>query len=75
MNLISFSAMKDGIYYVEKNYDNEWKSFVKITVKNDKIITIATTQFENQKLENIEKFLVDLTKTIELKNNKEFCKK
>ena len=38
MNLISFSAMKDGIYYVEKNYDNEWKSFVKITVKNDKII-------------------------------------
>ena len=30
--------MKDGIYYVEKTYDNEWKSFVKITVKNDKII-------------------------------------
>ena len=38
MNLVSFSAMKDGIYYVEKSYDNEWKSFVKITVKNDKII-------------------------------------
>lgn len=38
MNLVSFSAMKDGIYYVEKEYDNEWTSFVKITVKNDKII-------------------------------------
>ena len=38
MNLVSFSAMKDGIYYVEKSYDSEWKSFVKITVKNDKII-------------------------------------
>ena len=38
MNLVSFSAMKDGIYYDEKSYDNEWKSFVKITVKNDKII-------------------------------------
>ena len=23
MNLVSFSAMKDGIYYVEKSYDNE----------------------------------------------------
>ena len=51
------------------------KSVFITSVKNDKIITIATTQFENQKLENIEKFLVDLTKTIELKNNKEFCKK
>ena len=38
MNLVSFSAMKDGIYYVEKSYDNEWKSFVKVIVKNDKII-------------------------------------
>ena len=38
MNLVSFSAMKDGIYYVEKSYDSEWKSFVKITVKNDKVI-------------------------------------
>ena len=50
MNLVSFSAMKDGIYYVEKDYDNEWKSFVKITVKNDKIIGV---QYDRKNSEGV----------------------
>ncbi len=36
--VINFANLKDGIYYVEKSYDNNWNSFVRITVKNDKII-------------------------------------
>ena len=35
---LGFSAMKDGIYYVEKTDGNGWTSFVKLTVKSDKII-------------------------------------
>lgn len=35
-----FSAMKDGIYYAEKNSGGNWKAFVKLTVKGDKIIGV-----------------------------------
>lgn len=35
---LGFSAMKDGIYYVEKSGSNGWTSFVKLTIKGNKII-------------------------------------
>ncbi|MDO5089009.1 MAG: pheromone cAD1 o protein [Leptotrichiaceae bacterium] len=35
-----FSAMKDGIYYAEKNSGGNWKAFVKLTVKGDRIIGV-----------------------------------
>ena len=38
MVCLGFSAKKDGIYYVEKSGDNGWTSFVKLTIKSDKII-------------------------------------
>ena len=38
INVLSFSALKNGIYSVEKRYDGNWTSFVKITVKDGKII-------------------------------------
>ncbi len=38
MVCLGFSAKKDGIYYVEKLGDNGWTSFVKLTIKSDKII-------------------------------------
>lgn len=63
---------------VQSNSKNESKALKNVfitSVKNDEIITIGTTQFENQKLENIEKLLVDLTKNIEVRTDKEFCKK
>ena len=61
---------------ITSNSDNKLKALKSVfisSVKNDRIITIATTQFDNQKLENIEKHLVELTKTIEIKNNSEIC--
>ena len=38
LNILSFSAMKNGIYSVDKKYDSNWTSFVKLTVKDGKII-------------------------------------
>ena len=38
INVLSFSALKNGIYYVEKKYDGNWSSFVKLTIKDGKII-------------------------------------
>ena len=38
INVLSFSALKNGIYSVEKKYDGSWSSFVKLTIKDGKII-------------------------------------
>ena len=38
INVLSFSALKNGIYSVEKKYDGNWNSFVKLTIKDGKII-------------------------------------
>ena len=38
LNVLGFSAMKNGIYSVEKKYDSNWNSFVKLTIKDGKII-------------------------------------
>ena len=38
INVLSFSALKNGIYSVEKKYDGNWSSFVKLTIKDGKII-------------------------------------
>ena len=38
LNILGFSALKNGIYSVEKRYDGNWTSFVKITVKDGKIM-------------------------------------
>ena len=35
---LTFSALQDGIYYVEKANGGNWKAFAKITVKGNKII-------------------------------------
>ena len=40
VNLVSFGAIKDGIYSVEKSFTSNWKSFAKITVKEGKIIGV-----------------------------------
>jgi hypothetical protein len=68
-------SLPENVTSTSKNELKALKSVFITSVKNDKIITIATTQFENQKLENIEKFLVYLTKSIDVKNNKDFCRK
>ncbi len=38
LNILGFSALKNGIYSVEKRYDGNWNSFVKLTVSDGKII-------------------------------------
>ena len=38
LSCLGFSAKKDGIYYVEKTTGNGWTSFVKLTIKSDRII-------------------------------------
>lgn len=43
----SFSEVKDGIYYAEKRFDNTWTSFVKITVKNNRIIGVVYDRKNN----------------------------
>ena len=48
LNILSFSAMKNGIYSVEKKYDSNWTSFVKLTIKGEKIIG-AQYDRKNQK--------------------------
>ena len=48
LNVLSFSAMKNGIYSVEKKYDGNLTSFVKLTVKDGKIIG-AQYDRKNQK--------------------------
>lgn len=48
LNVLGFSAMKNGIYSVEKKYDGNWTSFVKLTVKDGKIIG-AQYDRKNQK--------------------------
>ena len=48
LNVLGFSAMKNGIYSVEKKYDGNWNSFVKLTVKDGKIIG-AQYDRKNQK--------------------------
>lgn len=40
IGLVINAEMIDGSYYVEKNYDKNWKSFVKILVKGNKIIGV-----------------------------------
>ncbi len=57
----------------ESNELKALKSVFISLVENDEIITIGTTQFENQKLENIEKILIDLAKNVKVNNNKNFC--
>ena len=48
LNVLGFSAMKNGIYSVEKKYDGNWTSLVKLTVKDGKIIG-AQYDRKNQK--------------------------
>ena len=48
LNVLGFSAMKNGIYSVEKKYDGNWTSFVKLTVKGGKIIGVQYDR-KNQK--------------------------
>jgi len=48
LNVLGFSAMKNGIYSVEKKHDGNWTSFVKLTVKDGKIIG-AQYDRKNQK--------------------------
>ena len=48
LNILSFSAMKNGIYSVEKKYDGNWNSFVKLTINDGKIIG-AQYDRKNQK--------------------------
>ena len=48
LNVLGFSAMKNGIYSVETKYDGNWNSFVKLTVKDGKIIG-AQYDRKNQK--------------------------
>ena len=38
LSSLGFSSMKDGIYYVEKSSVTGWTSFVKLTIKNERII-------------------------------------
>lgn len=45
----SFSLMKDGVYYVEKKYDKTWTSFVKLTVKSNKIIGVQYDKRNDEK--------------------------
>ena len=40
MSIMTFSALKDGLYYVEKNHDGNWKAFAKLTVKGSRIIGV-----------------------------------
>lgn len=40
LSCLVFSAKKDGIYYVEKASGNGWTSFVKLTIKSDRIIGV-----------------------------------
>lgn len=48
LNVLGFSAMKNGIYSVEKKYDGNWNSFVRLTIKDGKIIG-AQYDRKNQK--------------------------
>ena len=48
LNILSFSAMKNGIYSVDKKYDSNWTSFVKLTVKDGKLIGVQY-DIKNQK--------------------------
>jgi len=48
VNILGFSALKNGIYSVEKKHDGNWTSFVKLTVKDGKIIG-AQYDRKNQK--------------------------
>ena len=48
LNVLVFSEMKNGIYSVEKKHDGNWTSFVKLTVKDGKIIG-AQYDRKNQK--------------------------
>lgn len=48
LNVLGFSAMKNGIYSVEKKYDDNWNSFVRLTIKDGKIIG-AQYDRKNQK--------------------------
>ena len=48
LNVLGFSALKNGIYSVEKKHDGNWTSFVKLTVKDGKIIG-AQYDRKNQK--------------------------
>lgn len=49
VSIISFSIVNDGMYYVEKKYDNNWVSFVKLTVKSNKIIGVQYDKKNNEK--------------------------
>ena len=48
LNVLGFSAMKNGIYSVEKKYDGNWNTFVRLTIKDGKIIG-AQYDRKNQK--------------------------
>ena len=48
INILGFSALQNGIYSVEKRHDGNWTSFVKLTVKDGRIIG-AQYDRKNQK--------------------------
>lgn len=49
VSIVTFSTVSDGMYYVEKKYDNNWVSFVKLTVKSNKIIGVQYDKKNNEK--------------------------
>lgn len=48
MGLFSLAALKDGSYSVEGSASGGWKPFVKITVKNEKIINVQYDRKNSQ---------------------------
>lgn len=63
---LSFANLKDGIYSVEKKTETNYISFVKITVKNDKVIGVQyDKKTENGQLFSLnnEKFRVEVLNT------------
>lgn len=46
INSFLFGALKDGVYRAETNQEAKgWKSFVELTVKNDKVVSVYMDEF------------------------------
>ena len=56
-----------------KNELNALKSVFITSLNGNTIITIGTTQFENQKIKDIENHLFELIKTIKISKSKKVC--
>ena len=41
-SILAFSELKDGTYSVEKKYDANYATFVKLIVKNNKVIGVQS---------------------------------